>query len=96
MFNFGKAVVNKFSSTLSDKIGAYRMLNNKSYSYEDLSLGLYNTCKANLECKHVLSIQDTTEINYAGLTGRIDADDKDIGPVRLNIRMVSFATHHWQ
>ena len=83
MFNFGKAVVNKFSSTLSDKIGAYRMLNNKSYSYEDLSLGLYNTCKANLECKHVLSIQDTTEINYARLTGRIDADDKDIGPVRL-------------
>jgi len=83
MFNFGKAVVNKFSSTLSDKIGAYRMLNNKSYSYKDLTLGLYNACKANLECKHVLSIQDTTEINYAGLTERIGANDKDLGPVRL-------------
>ena len=83
MFNFGKAVVNKFSSTLSDKIGAYRMFNNKSYSYKDLSLGLYNACKANIGCHHVLSIQDTTEVNYAGLTGRIDVGDKDIGPVRL-------------
>lgn len=83
MFNFGKAVVNKFCTSLSDKIGAYRMLNNKSYSYTDLTLGLYNACKINISCEHILSIQDTTEINYAGLTERIDADDKDIGPVRL-------------
>lgn len=81
MLKFGNVVVNKFCCTLSDKMGAYRMLANDSFDHMDLIKGLQRTCKANQKPKHLLCIQDTTELNYTAHIERIGKQDPDIGPV---------------
>ena len=81
---FGKAVVNKFCNTHAEKIGAYRMLGNMSYTYEDLLKGVIRSCKNNQGADHILCLQDSTEFNYTSHIDRIGKDDKDIGPVRIN------------
>jgi hypothetical protein len=80
MLDFGNVVVNKFCSTNTEKIGAYRMLGNDSFDHNDLARGLYRTCKNNDHAGHMLCIQDTTELNFSHHMGRI-MDDEDIGPV---------------
>lgn len=80
MLIFGKVVVNKFCTTLTDKIGAYRMFNNDSYDYKDLLKALYRFCIGNdRQESHLLCVQDTTEINWSHHQGRLQADDKDLG-----------------
>ena len=81
MLTFGKAVVNKFSTTNSEKIGAYRMFGNQSFSYKDLTDGIVCNCKSNQKSEHFLCIQDTTELNFTNHLQRIGKKDKDIGPV---------------
>ncbi len=81
MLKFGNVVVNKFSKFHTDKIGAYRMLSNNSISYEDLLKGVKQACKGNQGAKHLLCIQDTTELNFTDHIDRIGKDDPDIGPV---------------
>lgn len=84
IYTFGKAVVNKFCNTNIDKIGAYRMFRNQSYSYEDLFKGLIKSCGDNQSNGHILCLQDTTEFNFTNHLERIGKDDADIGPVNLN------------
>ncbi len=81
MLNFGNVVVNKFCPTITEKIGAYRMFGNNNFSYKDLSLGIFQSCKDNQEPEHLLCIQDTTEFNFTHHLKRIGKADKDIGPV---------------
>lgn len=84
MLNFGKAVVNKFCTTNTEKIGAYRMLGNQSFSYKELAEGVVFNCKSNQNSEHLLCIQDTTELNFTNHLQRIGKKDKDIGPVTKN------------
>ena len=84
MLNFGKAVVNKFCNSTTDKIGAYRMFGNSTFDYTDLAQGLYKSCKNNQSAHHLLCLQDTTEFNFTHHLNRIGKDDKDIGPVTRN------------
>ncbi len=84
MLTFGKVVVNQFCDTNTDRIGAYRMLGNESFSYEDLSLGLSRSCNENQGAEHILCAQDTTEFNFTHHIGRIRDKDNDIGPVTKN------------
>ena len=81
MLTFGKAIVNKFCRSDSDKIGAYRMFKNTNYSHEELMSAVVNSCSANQGSEHVLCFQDTTEFNYTHHIDRIGTDDADIGPV---------------
>jgi hypothetical protein len=78
------AIVNKFSKTHSDQIGAYRFLHNPGVQVEELIQASYNHCSAHCKGLNVLSIQDTTEINYSALHGKLKAKDRDIGPVGNN------------
>jgi hypothetical protein len=80
MLNFGNVVVNKFCTTSTEKIGAYRMLGNDSIDHNDLAKGVYRACKNNDHAGHLLCIEDTTEVNFSHHMGRI-MDDEDIGPV---------------
>lgn len=81
MFKFGNVVVNKFCTTHTAKIGAYRMLSNESFTYKDLVQGLQRACKNNQSAQHLLCIQDTTELNYTAHMDRIKGQDPDLGPV---------------
>jgi hypothetical protein len=81
MLKFGNVVVNKFCCTPTDKIGAYRMLGNDTFSDKDLIKGLQQACKDNQGAEHLLCIQDTTELNYTAHLERIGKQDPDIGPV---------------
>jgi hypothetical protein len=80
MLNFGNVVVNKFCTTSTEKIGAYRMLGNDSIDHNDLAKGVYRACKRNDLAGHLLCIEDTTEVNFSHHMGRI-MDDEEIGPV---------------
>lgn len=92
MLTFGKVVVNKFCNNNTDKIGAYRMLNNDSYNHTDLAKGLYRSCIRNQKVSHMLCIQDSTELNYDHHRDRINASDDDIGPV-TNKKNIGFFCH---
>lgn len=81
MLTFGKVVVNKFCESNTDKIGAYRMLGNTSFTHQDLSQGVQRSCEDNQGADHLLCIQDTTELNYTDHLERIGKQDEDIGPV---------------
>jgi hypothetical protein len=80
MLDFGNVVVNKFCSTSTEKIGAYRMLRNDCMDHNDLAKGVYRACKNNDRPVHMLALQDTTEVNFSNHMGRIMYDE-DIGPV---------------
>ena len=89
----GTAVVNKNSETHKEKIGAYRMLANESFSYNELAEGSYRSCKKNLQKqKHLLGIQDTTENNFTNHELRLSSDDPDIGPI-TNKNSIGFFCH---
>ena len=79
--NKGSAVVNKCFETQAEKEGAYRMLNNDSFDYNDLTKGAIGRLKENVKGGHYLAINDTTENNFTSHMGRIGREDKDIGPV---------------
>lgn len=84
MFTLGKSTVNKFCVTNTDKIGAYRMFSNTSFTYKDLAKAISTQCASNQGSAHLLCIQDTTEFNFTHHLGRIGKKDKDVGPVTKN------------
>lgn len=84
MLNFGKAVVNKFCTSNREKIGAYRMFGNTSFSHIELAESVVSNCRNNQGDTHLLCIQDTTELNYTNHLQRIGRKDKNVGPVTKN------------
>lgn len=89
----GTAVVNKSNETHTEKIGAYRMLANESFSHEELAEGSYRFCKKNIQRQnHVLGIQDSTEINYTNHELSFSSNDPDIGPIS-NPNNIGFFCH---
>jgi hypothetical protein len=92
MHTFGKVVVNKFCTTNTDKIGAYRMFSNLSFDHNNLLEGVYHHCKERQGVNHLLCIQDTTELNFTHHIKRIGKEDKNIGPVSIN-DMAGFFCH---
>lgn len=92
MLTFGKVVVNKFCTTNTDKIGAYRLFSNTNFDYNDLLKGVFHNCKERQGSQHLLCIQDTTEFNYTHHIKRIGKEDDNIGPVAIN-DMAGFFCH---
>lgn len=84
IINSGTATINRCCPTHTDKIGAYRMLNNQLCSESALSKALYRSCHDNILSSHVLCIQDTTEFNYNAHIDRIGKCDEGIGPITKN------------
>ena len=76
----GSSVINRTTNSHADKIGAYRMLNNKRCMETEIKTALYANCQVNAQnSKHLLCIQDTTAINYTSHSKRIKEKDKDLG-----------------
>jgi len=75
MLTFGNVVVNKFCTSNTDKIGAYRMLSNDKVNSENLAKGVFQSCKKNQGAKHLLCLQDTTELLLDSHIGRIGKEN---------------------
>ncbi len=86
----GSTVINRCCTTITDKIGAYRMLNNDKFEESLIKQKLYENCNKHVQDNHVLCIQDTTEINYTSKIGRVKANDPNLGPVRMNSNLGFF------
>lgn len=81
MITQGTAVINKCCSNFTEKIGAYRMLNNERCKEEAINQALTDYCLKNIKTKHVLCLQDTTEINYENHSRRMRKKGKHAGVV---------------
>ena len=87
MVQKSSAVINQCFTKLTDKISAYRMLNNENVTTEKLEANLRETCAE--ACKeanvyHVLCAQDTCEINYEAHCKRLKKFGDTIGHVSNN------------
>ena len=84
------AVINKCFEDKAPKVGAYRVLRNKNWDMEDL-IDRIRQFSGN-ECvghKHVLCIQDTTELSYDHMKGRLKEDDPDFGDGSMQLKKYS-------
>lgn len=90
MVSRGTSIINRNSSGKTEKIGAYRMMNNPKLELSHLTNRLQENCRIQTDCDHVLCIEDTTELNYSHLLHRLEEDDPDIGPITKNSNMGFF------
>ncbi len=86
------AVIQQFAQNQAEIVGASRFFRNDAVSTE----ALINSCTEALlpfvAGKHVLCIQDTTEINYAHHSGKLKYADEQLGPLGNN-KDVGFFVH---
>lgn len=83
----GSAVVNQIFPSYTDKTGAYRMLNNEHFTSQDMVDCYSQACSETIKhdgCRHVLCIQDTSEINYDKHAARMHKKDRRPGIVSNN------------
>jgi hypothetical protein len=93
LLNTGSSVINKCCKTLSEKEGAYRMLDNDSFDHNELAEGAIHRLRENVKGGHLLCIEDTTEFNFTAHMGRIGKEDKNIGPVTKEKSNAGFFCH---
>jgi hypothetical protein len=80
MVSSRSAVINRLKGSDGDRRAVYRIINNKKWSMDEFVKPLYEECSRNASgFSHVLCVQDTTELNYDNIRGRIDAHDEDFG-----------------
>lgn len=66
--------IRQFTENDSDAKGVYRFLQNNRVSEQDILKNMVTNCKAACAGKHVLCIQDTTEVNLSSHGRRIKKD----------------------
>lgn len=75
------SVIAQFARNRAEVVGASRFLHNDAVSLEALLGATRAHCAARVEGRHVLSIQDTTALNYARHSGLLKVSDPELGPV---------------
>lgn len=75
------AIINQTSSSHTEQIGAYRFFHNENVSLEALIQASYNNCANNSKGKHILSIQDTSEMDFQKIFDKLTIEDEHIGPI---------------
>lgn len=79
------SVINRIFGTFSEKVGAYRMLNNKKTKTEQIIRSMSSYCHSNItEGIHYLCLQDTTEINFEAHRERMSKKQCKLGLVSNN------------
>ncbi len=80
MVEKGSSVINSCCENHTERIAAYRLINNHRVLVEDIVSAVSSECsQLCLANSHVLCIQDTTELSYDSHQGRLSPDDKDFG-----------------
>lgn len=77
------SVVARLTRCFSTQIGYYRFLNNERVKSSDLTKGLTRFCSDQVKQRHVLVVQDTTELNYRRHLNWMNP--YKIGPVGNNV-----------
>lgn len=73
--------MNRCCASHKDLIAAYRLLNNDNWCVKEVVEAMSSACSENVKGRsHVLCIEDTTELNYDNISGRLRTDDPDFGP----------------
>lgn len=83
------SIVNRSHSTLREKTGGYRFLNNSRITEAKLIGALQLQCQQNCKGLHVIGIQDTTQYNYNAHTKRLKKDT--LGVIGNNLDVGYFA-----
>lgn len=78
------AIMNKLADNHADNMAYSRFLNNDSVTVTSIIQALKNRALGVSKGKHVLCIQDTSEINYQKHKKFFHTDDEDLGPVGNN------------
>ncbi len=81
MLSSGSAVINQFSNNRSEVVGASRFFNNSRVELSDLILYESESNDSVVSGLHVLSIQDTSKVNFIKHKDKLDLFDADLGPV---------------
>jgi len=86
------AVLNQLSNNRAELVGASRFFNNSSVTEEALIKESAERCKNAVVGRHVLAIQDTSEVNYESHRGKLSLQDQNLGPVG-NDKNIGFFIH---
>ena len=79
MVEKNSSVINFCCENHTERIAAYRLINNHRLVMDDIVSSLASVCSAGCEgLSHVLCLQDTTEIVFSH-EGRLSVDDGDFG-----------------
>ncbi len=86
------AILQQCTHSRAEVVAASRFFNNQRVTTNALIEALVEKTKPLAAQRHVLSIQDTSEINYNAHAGRLKASDRELGPI-TNGRDVGFFLH---
>jgi len=86
------AVLQQCTHNRAEVVAASRFFNNDRVKIEALIEALVEKTKPLVDRRHVLCIQDTSEINYSAHAGRLKASDVELGPLAKS-RDVGFFLH---
>ena len=79
MVEKSSSVINSCCENHTERVAAYRLINNPRLVMDDIVSSLSSACSAGCEgLSHVLCVQDTTEMVFSH-EGRLSLDDKDFG-----------------
>lgn len=78
--------IRKISRNRAEQVGNYRFLNNENVTISELVACVGDICAKNMKGKHILAINDTSEINLQSHRGRLNPEglgvvgnNKDVG-----------------
>jgi hypothetical protein len=86
------AILNQLSDSHAENMAYSRFFNNSSVSYTSLVMSSQQKVKELSRGKHILCLQDTSEINYEKHRNFFHLDDEDLGPVGNN-KDIGFFLH---
>jgi hypothetical protein len=86
------AIINQLSNSHADNMAYSRFFNNDSVSKESLIESSQRKVKEISEGKHILCLQDTSEINYEKHRNFFRLEDNDLGPIGNN-KDIGFFIH---
>lgn len=81
MLSSGSAVINQFSNNRNEVVGASRFFNNPRVELDDLIAHESESNDFLVSGLHVLSIQDTSKVNFIKNENKLDFSDVDLGEI---------------
>ncbi len=92
MIKIDPIVLNQLSNNRAELVLSHRFFNNDSVTEAALIKASSERCQNAVKGKHVLAIQDTSEINYTSHRGKFDPNDQELG-TKGNKKNIGFFLH---